>query len=76
MRASLGEVLFELRRIGNVVKVSAIHVETCTEVCVVGPPAAGPYALRMAAMRKLNYVLAGRRGLRRVDAIPPKAAAI
>jgi hypothetical protein len=54
----LGEVLFEFRRIGASVKVSAIHVATDTEVSLVGAAIAGEYALRMAATRKLIYVLA------------------
>ena len=56
--APLGEVIFEFRQVGNVVKVSAVHVETGLEVSIVGAPAAGEYALKMAAMRKLAYVLA------------------
>jgi len=56
----LGEVIFEFRQIGASVKVSAIHVATDTEVCVVGAAAAGEYALRMAATRKLIYVLSKR----------------
>jgi hypothetical protein len=58
----MGEILFEFRRVGNVVKVSAVHVETDTEVCLVGDPAAGETVLKMAAMRKLAYVLAQRQG--------------
>jgi hypothetical protein len=58
--ARLGEVLFEFRQIGASVKVSAIHVATDTEVCLVGATAAGEYALRMAATRKLIYVLAAK----------------
>jgi hypothetical protein len=61
MQPSLGEVLFEFRRVGNVVKVSAIHVASDTEVCLVGAPAAGEHALKMAAVNKLIYVL-GKRG--------------
>jgi hypothetical protein len=53
-----GEVLFEFKRIGNIMKVSAIHVDTNTEVSLAGPPAAGEHGLKMAAMRKLAYVLA------------------
>ena len=53
----LGEVLFEFHRIGNVVKVSAIHVDSNTEICLVGAPSAGEYALKRAAVRKLVYVL-------------------
>lgn len=56
----LGEVLFEFRRVGNVVKVSAIHVETNTEICLVGAPSAGEYGLKQAALRKLAYVLRGK----------------
>ena len=55
--SSLGEVLFEFRRVGNVVKVSAIHADTGTEVSLAGPAAAGEYVLKMAAIRKLAYVL-------------------
>lgn len=60
--AALGEILFEFRRIGNVVKVSALHVDTDTEVCLVGSPAAGEHGLKMAAIRKLIYVLDKRQG--------------
>jgi len=62
MPAPLGEVLFEFRRVGNVAKVSAIHVDSDTEVCLVGSPAAGELALKEAAINKLIYVLAKRRG--------------
>jgi hypothetical protein len=55
--AQLGEVIFEFRRIGASVKVSAIHVASDTEVSLVGAAAAGEHALRMAATRKLIYVL-------------------
>ena len=55
-----GEVLFELRRMGNFVKVSAVHVDTNTEVSLMGPPGAGEHGLKMAAARKLAYVLAKR----------------
>jgi hypothetical protein len=53
----IGEVLFEFRRVGGTVKVTAIHVETGTEVSLVGAANAGEYALKMAAIRKLAYVL-------------------
>jgi hypothetical protein len=56
------EVLFEFRQIGNVVKVTAIHTASDTEVCIVGAPAAGEYGLKLAALRKLTYVMAQRRG--------------
>ena len=60
--AELGEVLFEFRQVGNVVKVSAVHVATDTEVSLVGAPAAGEAGLKMAAIRKLIYVLNQRQG--------------
>jgi hypothetical protein len=53
----LGEVLFEFRRVGASVRVAAIHVDTGTEVVLVGAASAGDYALKMAAVRKLAYVL-------------------
>jgi hypothetical protein len=62
MAEPLGEVLFEFRRVGNVVKVTAIHVETDTEICLVGAPAAGEHGLKMAAINKLKYVLGKRQG--------------
>ena len=52
-----GEVLLEFRQLGNVVKVSAIHVDTDTEVCLAGPSTAGRYVLTAAVVNKLIYVL-------------------
>jgi hypothetical protein len=52
------EVIFEFRRIGVAVKVSAVDVATGTEVSIVGDPAVGEDALRRVARRKLDYVLA------------------
>ena len=57
-----GEVIFEFHRIGNVVRVTALHVATDTEIVLVGAPSVGDYGLKLAALRKLNYVLAQRRG--------------
>lgn len=56
-RPVTGEVLFELRRIGAVVRVSAVHVERNVEVSLAGPAAAGVEGLKAAALRKLAYVL-------------------
>ena len=53
----LREVLFEFHRVGNVVKVSALHVDTDTEISLAGPSSAGVYGLKMVAIRKLIYVL-------------------
>ncbi len=54
------EVLFELRQIGNSVKITAIDVATNTEVSTLGPASAGQHTLKMHALRKLEYVLAER----------------
>jgi len=56
--AGRGEVIFEFKRRGAYVKVSAVDVATGTEVSIVGDPAAGEAALRRLAEQKLNYVLA------------------
>lgn len=53
-----GEVLFEFRRIGNVVKVTAFHTDTLTEISVMGPANAPEAHLKMVAIRRLEYVLA------------------
>ena len=52
-----GEVIFEFRRIGNAVKVSAIHVPSNTEVSIVGSAGAGEQPLKAAALQKLRYVI-------------------
>lgn len=57
----LTEVLFELRRIGASMKVTAIDPETNTEVSFVGPASASRQALQRLAVRKLLYVLGRRR---------------
>jgi hypothetical protein len=62
MTQPLGEVLFEFRRVGNAVKVTAVHVATDTEICLVGAPSAGEHGLKLAALNKLKYVLAKRQG--------------
>lgn len=51
------EVLFEMRVIGNAVKVSAIDPVTNTEISIMGPATASPYTLKMNALRKLKSVL-------------------
>lgn len=51
------EVLFEFRRVGAFMKVSAIDADSGTEVSIVGDPAAGEAMLKRTAQRKLEYVL-------------------
>lgn len=53
-----GEVLFEIFAIGNAVKVSAVHVDTNTEVSVIGAPGMTEFTLKANALRKLRSVLA------------------
>lgn len=61
------EIIFELRRVGSVIKASAIDVETGVEVSIVGPAGAPPLALREAARRKLLYVLKRKEQVARRD---------
>ncbi|MHA1570359.1 MAG: DUF6898 family protein [Alphaproteobacteria bacterium] len=51
------EILIEIQQVGNAVKVAAIDPETLIEVSIFGPPSAGEEALKLAAVRKLAYVL-------------------
>jgi len=55
---NLGEVYLEHQRIGNLVKVSAIHAATATEVSIQGPASASQNELETLAINKLKYVLA------------------
>jgi hypothetical protein len=57
MDPELGEVLFEVKVIGNAVKVSALDPVSNTEVSIVGSAHASPYSLKMNALRKLKAVL-------------------
>ncbi len=52
------EVLFEFSRVGNVMRVSALHVPSNTEVVIAGPVNAPQAALQNTALQKLRYVLA------------------
>ena len=66
-RSYLPEVLFEFRRIGRSVRVSAIDPKTGTEVVMVGDSRAGMTTLKRSAARKLAYVLAKRGGTGQSD---------
>ncbi len=57
-----GDVIIEFRRIGASVKVSAMEPTTLTEVSIVGPATASEEELTRIVMRKLDYVLAKKRG--------------
>lgn len=62
MAESGRNVILEFQTIGNSVKVTAIDPVTLVEVSVVGSASAGEQALGRVAVRKLEYVLAKRRG--------------
>jgi hypothetical protein len=51
------EVILEFIRIGAVLRVSAMHAPSLTEVVVQGPVAAGPEALERLALDKLAWRL-------------------
>jgi hypothetical protein len=55
--ASLNEVLFEFRRVGNSVRVVAVDPVTNTEIAMVGAPGCGEETLKRLAARKLAYVI-------------------
>ena len=58
----MGEVLFEFSRVGNVMRVTAIDVDTNTEIVIAGPATAPQAALQNTALQKLRYVLAKKKG--------------
>ena len=56
------EILIEFVVQGNVVRVTAIHVASGTEVAIVGPANAPRETLEAAVSRKLAYVLDKEKG--------------
>jgi len=54
----LGEVLFEFKRHGNVLRVVAIDPKTGTEVIMIADPRQSKMVIQRLAARKLAYVLA------------------
>jgi hypothetical protein len=57
----LREVLFEFRRVGKALRITAIDPQSGTEVIMVGAPGYGQEALKRLAARKLAYVIAKNR---------------
>ena len=51
------EIFFEMIRLGNVVKVTAIDAETGIEAVVQGPVSASPSDLQQLAKNKLDYLM-------------------
>lgn len=57
----MSEILFEMRYVGRVVRITAIDPATGTEVISVGDAERSVEALKRVAARKLMYVLKRRR---------------
>lgn len=51
------EIILELHPVGSVVKVSAMDVQTLTEISIQGPANAGEEILKRNAIKRLEYVL-------------------
>jgi hypothetical protein len=66
------EVILEFVRIGAVVRVSAMHAPSLTEVVVQGPVTAGPGALERLALDKLAWRLRSVGSMPRHGAGPPR----
>ena len=58
----MSEILFEYVRQGNLVKVTAIEVETKTEAVVVVPMGLSEKEMQKRAMQKLVYVMRKKEG--------------
>ena len=60
-RGAVAETLFEMRRVGSYIRCSAIDPETGIEAVVTGPANSPGDSLRLAARRKLEYLIARHR---------------
>lgn len=56
---ALGEVIFEITKIGDVQRVAAIHVASGTEIVVQAPASAALVDIRALALRKLERAMKG-----------------
>lgn len=58
------EIIFEFKRVGGSIRVTAVDAKTGVEAVIVGDPAAGEARLKQLARQKLDYVMAkqGRQG--------------
>ncbi|MBL28319.1 MAG: hypothetical protein CMM50_12315 [Rhodospirillaceae bacterium] len=57
-----GEVIFAFHRVGESVRVTAVHPATLTEVTIVGSVHTLQARLEQVALNKLRYVMAKRYG--------------
>ena len=60
----LKEVLFEMKQVGQYLRITAIDPLSGTEVISIGDPSVNPDMLRNMAVRKLKYVIAKSRNER------------
>ena len=60
----LKEVLFEMKQVGQYMRITAIDPLSGTEVISIGDPSVDPGMLRSMAIRKLKYVIAKNRNER------------
>lgn len=60
----LKEVLFEMKQVGQFLRITAIDPLSGTEVISIGDPSVNPDMLRNMAVRKLKYVIAKNRNER------------
>ncbi len=51
------EIILEFFPVGGVVKVSAMDVQTTTEISIQGPASAGEATLKRNALKRLEYVM-------------------
>lgn len=51
------EIIIEFHQVGAFVKVSAMDVQSLTEISVQGPATAGEGMLKRNALKRLEYVL-------------------
>jgi len=58
----LGDVIFEITRIGDVQRVAAVHVESGVEVVVQAPASAALADVRALALKKLERALSSNDG--------------
>lgn len=57
MTSDLGEVIFEITRVGDVQRVAAVHVATGVEVVIQAPAHAALVDVQKLALRKLEWAL-------------------
>ena len=57
LNIQLPEVLFEMQRVGNILRVNAIDPRTGTEVVTIADPKQSQTVIKTIAARKLAYVI-------------------